>query len=354
MISIKRVIGCTLAVLGSVALAIYLWALIPVSVDQESPDAAVVHLSKSSNAPRQLQEGYFEHSGVSLHYVSVGEGEAIVFLHGFPSFWFSLVRQIEHFSQSNRVVAIDGLGAGKSDAPHDVDSYKLDAMGEHIIALLDELSIERAHLVGHDWGSAFAIGLAQRYPERVLSVSGISAPPLNATLHALENDPKARKTSGYVEQFKSANAPLLWALGVSDQIYDGAYRPLVEDGKLTPEEGALFGAATSDPKRINAHINWYRANLPHPDALSEADFWPSRHARVTMPALYIWGEDDPIYNQTALDRLRALSDQSELVTFPETGHWPHVRHSEKVNALIAAHIEAASQTPPKAASQTPD
>ena len=343
MVWIKRIIGSVLLASGLAALGVYVWVLVPIAVDRSAPDAAVAHLAASTSM-QDVQEGYFERKGHALHYVSAGEGEAIVFFHGFPSFWYSFARQMGHFGRDYRVIAVDGLGAGKSDAPRNVEPYTLEAMGEHIVALLDDLNIERAHLVGHDWGSAFAIGLAQRYPERVLSVTGISAPAHNATLHALEVDPKARKTSGYVEQFKGANPPLLWALGVSDRIYDGAYRPLVEDGKLTPEEGDLFRAATRDPKRINAHINWYRANLPHPEALSEADFWPSRDARVTMPALYIWGEDDPIYNQTALDRLRALSDQSELATFPETGHWPHVRHSEKVNALIAAHIEAATET----------
>ena len=252
---------------------------------------------------------------------------------------------MEYFGRDYHVIAVDSLGAGKSFAPRDAAPYKLETMGEHIAALLDELKIERPHLVGHDWGSACASGLAQRYPERILSVTGMSAPSHTATLHALEVDPKARETSGYVEQFKSANPPVIWALGVPDQIYDGAYRPLVEDGKLTEQEGQLFRNATSDPKRINAHINWYRANLPHPDDVDEEDYWPSREARVTMPALYIWGEDDPIYNEVAITRLLQLSDDAKLITFPNTKHWPHVREAEAVNRAIADHIaEATAKT----------
>ncbi|MEM6826464.1 MAG: alpha/beta hydrolase [Pseudomonadota bacterium] len=324
------------------AFGVYLWTLLPVKIDRQTQDPAFAHLANDAKNLASFQEGYFEHAGYTLHYVSAGEGEAIVFFHGFPSFWYSFARQVDRFGTDYRVIAVDGLGAGKSDAPYEVEPYELEAMGEHIVALLDELDIQRAHLVGHDWGSAFAIGLAQRYPERVMSVTGISAPPMNATLYAFEVDPKARETSGYVERFKQASAPLLAMLGVADQIYNDAYRPLVEDGKLTPEEGELFRTATSNPKRTNAHINWYRANVPHPDALSEADFWPSRYARVTMPALYIWGEDDPIYNQTALDRLTELSDQSEVLMLPETGHWPHVRNVKAVNAAIEAHIKTAS------------
>lgn len=321
---------------------IYLWAIAPVSVDREKPDPAVLLLSQRNSDSVMYTEDYHRFSGNSLHYVQAGEGEAIVFLHGFPSFWLSFVRQVDHFRNHYRVIAVDGLGAGKSDAPGRSEAYKLEAMSAHLEALITHLGEEKVHLVGHDWGAALAIGFAQEYPDRVLSVTAISAPSLNATLHALEADPGARKTAEYVERFKQANPALLVMLGTSDTIYDGAYRPLVEDGKLTAKEGELFRNATSDMKRINAHINWYRANLPHPDDVTEADYWPSIDARISIPALYIWDEEDPIYNKTALERMIALSDQSELLLLPKTGHWPHVRSSEAVNDALAMHFDTAS------------
>lgn len=320
----------------------YIWATQPISVDRDQTDPAVSLLTSRAGDSVQYKEGYFEYRGEALHYVEVGMGEPIVFLHGFPSIWLSFVRQVEHFGSDYRVIAVDGLGAGKSDAPSDLPLYQLEAMGMHLAALMDHIGEEQFHIVGHDWGSAFATGFAQRYPERVLSVTGISAPALNASLYALESDTKARESAAYVERFKQANPLLLVALGAADAIYDGAYHPLVEDGKLSTEEGALFRNATSNPRRINAHINWYRANIPHPDDLKESDFWPSRDARVTMPALYIWGEDDPIYNKVAMERLAALSDQSRLITFPGIGHWPHVRRASEVNTAIAEHITAAT------------
>ncbi len=320
----------------------YVWTTQPISVDQDKTDPAVDLLASRSRVSVEYKEGYFEYESEILHYVEAGVGEPIVLLHGFPSIWLSLVRQIEHFGSAYRVIAVDSLGAGKSNAPSDLSLYRLEAMSMHLAALMDHIGEEQFHIVGHDWGSAFAIGFAQRYPERVRSVTGISAPALNASLYALESDTKARESAAYVERFKQANPLLLVALGAADTIYDGAYRPLVDDGKLSPEEGALFQSATSNPKRINAHINWYRANIPHPDNLTESDFWPSRDARVTMPALYIWGEDDPIYNKVAMERLAVLSDQSRIITFPGIGHWPHVRRASEVNTAIAEHIAAAS------------
>lgn len=322
---------------------IYLWAIAPVSMDREKPDPAVLLLSQRNSGSGTYSEEYHRFSGDSLHYVEAGNGETIVFLHGFPSFWLSFVRQVDHFRNDYHVIAVDSLGAGKSDAPGQVEHYKLEAMSAHLEALINHLGEEKVHLVGHDWGAALAIGFAQEYPDKVLSVTGISAPSLNATLHAFEVDPEAKETAGYVERFKQANPALLMLLGTADTIYDGAYRPLVEDGKLTVKEGELFRNATSDMKRINAHINWYRANLPHPDDVTEGDYWPSKNARISMPALYIWDEEDPIYNKTALQRLISLSSQSDLLLLPETGHWPHVRASEAVNEALAKHFRAASK-----------
>ncbi len=341
----------TIVLLSALALVLVcaafvaIWAIIPVSVDRSKSDPAVTYANLVSRSSTELIEDHFEHSGLTLHYVEGGAGqerETVIFLHGFPSYWYSFSRQIEALKADYHVVAIDGLGAGKSDAPRESEHYKLEAMSDHLIALIDRLGAERVHLVGHDWGSAFAIGFAQRHPDRVITVTGISAPPTNASLYVLREDEKAREAATYIERFKGANPVLIVALGGDTAVYKSAYQPLVEDGLLTAEEGELFREATEDARRINAHINWYRANLPHPDEITDANIWPSLDARVTVPSLYIWGEDDQIFNQAAMDRMLSLSDDPELILFPKIGHWPHVRKADEVNAAIRAHISAAS------------
>lgn len=334
----KRYVFAALSLLFLAAAAAVVWSVLPPQVDRETPDQALILINSRSATDTAFEEAYFEHRQHRLHYVHGGAGPAVVFIHGFPSFWFSLSRQIEHLAEDYRVIAIDGLGAGKSDAPRDEAHYELEAMSRHILALLDALQIEQAHLIGHDWGSALAIGMAQRHPSRVLTVTGISAPALNAVLYGLETDSSARATAGYVERLKKANPLLLLAFNAADSVFESAYQPLVDDGNLSAQEGERFRHATSDPRRINAHINWYRANIPAPDEITEADFWPARDARVAAPALYIWGEADPIYNQNSIDRLLALSDDAELLLLPKLGHWPHVREADSVNAAIRRHL----------------
>ena len=313
---------------------LFLWASSPLTIDRNAPGVALLHANNIASGSQLYQEGWFDHDGRALHYVEAGEGEIILFIHGFPSFWYSFFPQMEEFKNGYRVVAIDGLGAGRSDAPRDVAAYRLEAMAAHVDALIDHLGADKVHLVGHDWGAAFALGFAQRYPERVMSVTAMSAPPQNIILKLLQENEHERNVFAYVERFKNANPLLLLASGIEQRIWDGAYGPLAEAGKLSPEEGALFRHATRDPRRVDAHINWYRANIPAFDKIKSADYWPAVEAHVAAPALFIWGTEDPIITPAVVAEIEAMSENMEMVSLEGVGHWPHVEETQAVNAAI--------------------
>lgn len=341
---LKRALILVFALLAIATLILGLWWLTPVALDQESPDPAVLLANSRAPAAQQYRENYFQHAGHRLHYVEAGQGETIIFLHGFPSFWYSHIRQMDAFKADYHVVAIDGLGAGRSDAPTDVTPYQLGAMAENLLELIKHLGKQQVHLVGHDWGSGLAFAFAQRYPERVLSVTGIAAAPQSVMLELIKTDARHREISAYVERFKGANPPLLLALGVGQRIYEGAYGPLVEAGKLSTEEGELFRQATSDPKRINAFINWYRANVPAPDDIEDSDFFPARTARITPPALFIWGTEDPIVTAEAVMQISAVSDDLQTLEIEGGGHWPHVHEHKRVTSHIRELLKSNSAT----------
>ena len=329
-------------VVGAFALK---WAATPERFDAGFQDPAVVYLNQSEPADKAFRQAHFDHAGQTINYVEAGKGETILFLHGFPSYWFSLSRQMKTLSSDYRVVAIDGLGAGNSSAPLDVSSYKLENMSAHLAALLDHLGAENFHIVGHDWGSAFAFGLAQRFPDRVLTVTGMSAPPMNAVLDALEEDEEARKIAAYVERLKEANPLLIVALGADRQVCSGAYEPLLKSGHINVVEKKLFCDATDNPRRIDAHINWYRANIPSPGAITEEDFWPSRSARINAPALLIWGTKDRVFAPEYVAKITALSDDLETLSLEGVDHWPHLEREKQVTDAIRGHLEKANQVP---------
>ncbi|MEM7662649.1 MAG: alpha/beta hydrolase [Pseudomonadota bacterium] len=315
-----------------------IWSNLPVRTDRTTPDPGLLYLNNRSPEAPPLEEAYFEHKGQSLHYVEAGDGEVVLFLHGFPSYWYSFARQIDDMRADYRVIAIDGLAAGRSDAPFETEPYKLEAMSEHIHALLDDLAVEKAHLVGHDWGAALVFGFAQRYPERVATVTGISSPPQNILLQLMETNPRQQETSAYVERFKRANPILLLALRIPQRIWKEPYSRHVERGLLSEEEGNLFRDALASPKRIHAHINWYRANIPPYEDITEQDYWPGKNASIDVPALLIWGKSDNLFEPEFIDLMLASSANLEVVQFDDVGHWPHLAQAKTVTTKIREMI----------------
>ena len=107
---------------------------------------------------------------------------------------------------------------------------------------------------------------------------------------------------------------------------------------MTAEDAQVLQAATSDLRRIDRHINWYRANLPSPDAIEDADFWPSRDARLEVPALLIWGNDDTIFDPAFIGMMEQSSEDLTVLRLDGVGHAPQFEAREMVAEAIRAHI----------------
>ena len=95
-------------------------------------------------------------TGPRLHYAEFGDpdGQAILFLHGWPDSWFTFSRVLELLPEDFRALAIDQRGFGDSDRPE--AGYSIPEMAADAIAFLDALDIHRATLVGHSFGSFVA------------------------------------------------------------------------------------------------------------------------------------------------------------------------------------------------------
>ena len=99
----------------------------------------------------QLEHRFADVNGVRLHFVSAGSGKLIVFLHGFPQFWYQWQRQLAEFSKDHHVVAPDMRGYNLLSKPP-ADQYHMTYLVEDIRALTEHLGYKKCILVGHDWG----------------------------------------------------------------------------------------------------------------------------------------------------------------------------------------------------------
>ena len=123
----------------------------------------------------------------SIHYTTEGEGNPIVLLHGFlesVAMWQDLVTE---FSTTNNVICIDLLGHGETDCIGYV--HTMEAMAEAVLAVLEHLNIENAHVVGHSMGGYVALALAEQKPELF---NGLCL--MNSTYEADDNARKLIRT----------------------------------------------------------------------------------------------------------------------------------------------------------------
>lgn len=333
-IAIVLVLGLSLA-----ALSLLMWGWSDPEGCVSGQDPAVALANKRAGNDEPYSDWCHEFAGNRLHVVEAGEGDVVVFIHGFPTIWYSMIRPMENLRGDYRVVAIDGLGAGLSDTPSGVENYELAAMAEHLDALIADLGSEKVHLVGHDWGAAFVGAYAQSRPERVKTVTIMSAPPQNVAVRMLETSERQRQISQYVERLKSASPVLALLSGAGDRVASGPKNHLAA-GRMSAEEAAVLQNGTSDLRRINRHINWYRANLPAPDAVSEDDFWPARDATLDVPTLLIWGEDDTVFDPGFIEMVEQSSPDLTILRLEAVGHAPQFEAPEAVNRAIAQHIGA--------------
>ena len=117
-----------------------------------------------------LEFRVFHINGIALHVVLAGpaSGKPLVFLHGFPEFWFAWRHQIDHFVSSGyRLIIPDQRGYNLSDKPAGIASYSIDLLAKDVVGILDTVTDSKAFVVGHDWGAAVTWYLAARYSERV-------------------------------------------------------------------------------------------------------------------------------------------------------------------------------------------
>jgi len=120
------------------------------------------------------ESAHFDSAGVDIHYVTEGQGEAIVLIHGFGgsggTAWIGPGNFDALADAGFRVIALDNRGHGESGKPHDPADYGVN-MAEDVRRLLDHLGIERAHVVGYSMGGKIANTFRARHPGRLLTLT---------------------------------------------------------------------------------------------------------------------------------------------------------------------------------------
>lgn len=233
--------------------------------------------------------------------------EPVVLLHGFPQHagswdqvWPALV------AAGHRVVLLDQRGYSAGARPAGRRSYVLAEAAADVVALLDELGTERAHVVGHDWGGAVGWHLAATTPDRLLSLTSVSTPHPRALLRSMVTSDQALR-SWYMGFFQLPVLPERALLAQQGRLlHRGLRRAGLPPGTDYVDRLRAEGALT-------AALNWYRA-IPY--GLSRAP------RPVSTPTLFVWGDRDPALGPVAAAATaRYVTGPYTFVRLPDTGHW---------------------------------
>jgi pimeloyl-ACP methyl ester carboxylesterase len=254
--------------------------------------------------------------GLRFHVAEAGPADAppVVLLHGWPQHWFMWRDVIPSLAADHRVIAPDLRGLGWSDAPP--GGYRKDELAEDVLAVLDELGIERFDLIGHDWGAFAGFHVCYLAPERVGHFVACSIPHLWPPAER----PSVRRLLNLWYQVVLATP----ALGAGLMRDGRATRKVLElartHGDYTEAELAAFVDVLRQPGPADATSQYYRTFLLHElRPLVEGRF---KQRTLTTPTRMLWGRRDRILQGAhAEGEHEPYAPNLEIEWVQDTGHF---------------------------------
>ena len=250
------------------------------------------------------------------------EAPAVLLLHGFPQTshcWRRVVPQLEGFS----CIVPDQRGYSPGARPDDVEAYRVPELAADALAVLDALHVERAHVVGHDWGGAVAWQLGARHPSRVETLTVLSTPHPRAFIEALRTDEDQRQKSLYMRDFARE--------GYADELLADDAAPLRGlFGGLPSVDVEHVVSAARQPGALAAWLRWYAAVRLE----DIADTPP-----VDVPTLFAWSDGDVALGRAAAEGTRDwVTGPYRFEVLTGVSHWIPEQAADTVARLLTEHL----------------
>jgi 2-succinyl-6-hydroxy-2,4-cyclohexadiene-1-carboxylate synthase len=258
---------------------------------------------------------------MQYYVVCRGAAAPLLLLHGFPGSSATWAPHVAAWPA--RAIAVDLAGHGQTAAPADPTCYRMEATVADLVALLDQLGVERAHVFGYSMGGRVALHLAAAHPERVATLILESASPGLAT----QTEREARVAAD------TALAASIERDGISAFVDRWEALPLWASQARLPDEVRAGLRAQRLNNRAVGLANSLRglgtgAQAPLHDRLAD----------LPMPALVIAGRLDAKFAAIARAMAAALP-QGRLALVPEAGHAVHLEQPAPFDRLVAGFLE---------------
>jgi epoxide hydrolase 4 len=286
-----------------------------------------------------MQSAYANVNDVNLHYVSQGSGELMLFVHGFPEFWYAWKDQLEFFGRDRRAVALDTRGCNLSSKPEPVEAYRAKHQVEDLRALIEHLGYQSCIMVAHDWGGAAAWSFAAKHPAYLKKLVIINAPHPAVFAREFKHNPAQIQASQYMLLFREPKAERVMAEDNFRRMLAMLRGHGARADWLSAEDRRHYIEAWSQPGALTGALNYYRATPLHPPQPGDAEVAIERAAAtVDVPTLVIWGERDPALLPGNLEGLEEYVPHLTIRRIAEGSHWVVHEQPALVNEYIAEFI----------------
>lgn len=272
-----------------------------------------------------VTERRLQANGLTFNLAEAGSGPPVLLLHGFPDCWRLWRHQLPALAEAgHRVIAPDLRGFGGTDKPEKVEDYEMRTLVGDAVGLLDALGVDRAAVVGHDWGAALAWMVATFAPDRVSRLVAVS---VGHPVSFADVDLDQKQRSWYMLWFQFP--------GVAERVlpeHDWAvFRRWAWNGAGPGQDPDCDRqvAELSRPGALTAGLNWYRANVD-PATFIRSGPVRSSMPPVACPTMGVWSTDD-----FAVAEAQMTGSQRFV-----TGPW-HYRRLEGVSHWVPVHAPQA-------------
>lgn len=289
----------------------------------------------------QFREEYVTANGLRLHCVCAGAGPLMLFLHGFPEFWYEWKEQLREFGRDHLAVAPDLPGYNLSDKPSKLERYRGDILVEDIRALADHFRGGRKFiLVGHDWGGALAWAFAGAHPEKIEKIVIINAPHPAIFGRLLATNADQQSASQYMLMFRSPGAEAFLSANNHAALVEAVLGDLLRTGSFQESDKEAYLKAWSQPGALTGGLNYYRANQVGPPGASGENVAGGNAApdparwTVRVPTLVIWGEKDIALTTHNLEGLDQFVPDLTIKRIPDGSHWVIHQKPAEVNRYM--------------------
>ncbi|KAF9093123.1 hypothetical protein BGX23_003636 [Mortierella sp. AD031] len=288
------------------------------------------------NSP-EFSHKYAQINNLRYHYVEAGDpkGEPLLLVHGFPDLWYGWRYQLKFFAgQGYRVIAIDTIGYGETDAPVELHKYGMKAQCDQLAGLLDALDIPKVTLIGHDWGGAIAWRFGLYHPNRLHGIISVCTPyhnpaPVYRTLdEIIKVVPEFEYQRGLVDPDTIAKM---------DGAKEATLKDVLASGDCDGQAELDYMVQAYSRNGFRGPLNYYKASKVNFD--DEFAHFPHPHQHVIhTPSWMIFAQNDPYLKPYMAAKMGKLVPNLKKTTI-ETGHFALTEKPDEVNKVLKAALE---------------